>query len=183
MSRLPLIDPSTATGTAAELLTAVHQALGVTPNMVKAMAHSPATLKGYLELSGALSGGLLSPDIRERIALAVAELNECAYCLSAHTYVAGNVIGLSSEEIEAARRGVSVDPRTEAVLRLAVALVDGRGTLSDTELAAAREAGLTDGEITEVVGQVALNVLTNYFNKAVTVDIEWPLVTPYSRTA
>jgi len=41
---------------------------------------------------------------------------------------------------------------------------------------AARAAGLSDSEIAEVVGNVALNVLTNYFNKAADVDIDFPLV-------
>ena len=59
MTALPLIDPNAATEPAAGLLTAVRKSLGVTPNMTKAMANSPALLKGYLELSGALGTGVL----------------------------------------------------------------------------------------------------------------------------
>ncbi len=86
MSTLPLVDPATATGAAADLLAAVQRGLGVTPNMTKAMANSPALLKGYLEFSGALSTGVLDSATREQIALAVAQDNGCSYCLSAHYY-------------------------------------------------------------------------------------------------
>jgi hypothetical protein len=58
MSTLPQIDPATATGPAAEALAETRKALGSVPNMAKAMANSPALLKGWLALSGALGGGV-----------------------------------------------------------------------------------------------------------------------------
>ncbi|MGY5634281.1 hypothetical protein ACW7N6_38740 [Streptomyces sp. UC1A3] len=56
MSGLPLIQPENATGEAAALLEEVQQALGLTPNLAKAMANSPAALKGFLDLRRALRG-------------------------------------------------------------------------------------------------------------------------------
>jgi uncharacterized peroxidase-related enzyme len=176
MSRLPLIQPQTATGAAAELLAGVQKALGVTPNMTKAMANSPAVLKAYLDLSGALGSGKLSAGVRERIALVVAQENGCDYCLSAHTYIATNRAGLDHAEATRARHGQATDARAEAALRLASAVVRTHGGIDDTDLKAAREAGLSDGEIAEVIGHVALNVFTNYFNKAADTDIDWPVV-------
>jgi uncharacterized peroxidase-related enzyme len=176
MTGLPLIDPNQAQGTAADLLVAVQKALGVTPNMTKAMANSPAVLKGYVEFSGALAGGTLPAAVRERIALHVAQLNGCDYCLSAHTYIATNVAGLDEAEATAARHGKASDPTAAAALSLAEAVVRTRGAVADSDLAAARAAGLTDAEIAEVLGHVALNVFTNYFNKAAAVDIDWPAV-------
>ena len=35
----------------------------------------------------------------------------------------------------------------------------------------------TDGEIAEIIAHVALNVFTNYFNRAAQTDIDFPLVT------
>ncbi|WP_433234956.1 carboxymuconolactone decarboxylase family protein [Streptosporangium sp. CA-135522] len=87
MSRLPPIQPESATGAAADLLATMQKALGVTPNMTKAMANSPAVLKAYLDFSGALNSGSLPASTRERIALMVAQENGCDYCLSAHTYI------------------------------------------------------------------------------------------------
>ncbi|MEU9078684.1 carboxymuconolactone decarboxylase family protein [Kitasatospora sp. NPDC004745] len=180
MSRLPIIEPAHAQAPAAGLLAAVQKALGVTPNMTKVMANSPAVLKGYLEFSGALSGGALSAAVREGIALTVAQENACDYCLSAHTHIATNLAGLTPEEAGAARRAESADVRTRAALVLAATLVRTRGGLDDTDLKAAQDAGLTDAEVAEVIANVALNVFTNYFNKAADVDIDWPEVSHLS---
>ncbi|MFC9993525.1 carboxymuconolactone decarboxylase family protein [Nocardia sp. NPDC127526] len=176
MSRLPLIQPDTATGKAADLLAGVQKALGVTPNMTKAMVNSPAVLEAYLGFSGALGGGALSAPIRERIALLVAEENGCDYCLSAHSYIGANIAKLSAEEIEASRHGESADAKAAAALVFATALVRARGGVEEADIKSARAAGLSDGEITEVIANVALNVFTNYLNKAVETDIDWPVV-------
>ncbi|WP_433257554.1 carboxymuconolactone decarboxylase family protein [Streptosporangium sp. CA-135522] len=176
MSRLPLVQPDQATGKAADLLAGVQKALGVTPNMTKAMANSPAVLKAYLDFSGALNSGSLPASTRERIALVVAQENGCDYCLSAHTYIGTNLAGLTEQEAEAARRGTASEVKAQAALTLAVTLVRGRGEVTDADLKAARENGLTDGEIAEVVAHVALNVFTNYLNKTADTDIDWPVV-------
>ncbi|MFC4127474.1 carboxymuconolactone decarboxylase family protein [Nocardia rhizosphaerae] len=176
MSRLPLIQPDTATGKAADLLAGVQQALGVTPNMTKAMVNSPAVLEAYLGFSSALAGGALSAPARERIALLVAEENGCDYCLSAHSYIGATIAELDDAEIAEARHGRSADPMAAAVLAFATAVVRAKGGVDEAEVKAAQAAGLTDGEIAEVIANVALNVFTNYLNKAVDTDIDWPVV-------
>ncbi|MFF5979474.1 carboxymuconolactone decarboxylase family protein [Streptomyces olindensis] len=178
MSRMPLIDPATATGKAAEQLSATQRTMGATKNFARAMANSPSTLKGYLGLSTALREGVLPAGIRERIALAMAELNGCRYCLSAHTQLAPALAKLTEEEIEAARRGTSADPKAAAVLRLAVEIAENRGRVGDDVLADARTAGLTDEEVVEVIANVVQNIFTNYLNEALDVDVDFPLVTP-----
>ena len=52
-----------------------------------------------------------------------------------------------------------------------------RGDVRDQDLARVRTAGYTDGEIAEIIAHPALNVLTNYFNRAAQTDIDFPLVT------
>lgn len=179
MSALPVIDPDNAHPEAAAALSKAREAFGgVTPNLTRVMANSPATLHGYLELAGALDEGLLEPGVRERIALLVAEQNGCAYCLSAHSYVAERALGLPEEEIAAARRGESSDLRVRSLLRLASAINLGRGEVDDEVLDEARRAGVSDAEIAEVVGHVAANAFTNYFAKAARVEVDFPRVTP-----
>jgi uncharacterized peroxidase-related enzyme len=176
MSRLPLIQADTATGEAAELLAGVQKALGVTPNMTKAMANSPAVLKAYLGFSGALAAGVLPAHLRERLALLVAQENRCDYCLSAHTYLGEKRAKLDADQIAASRRGEAEEPTSAAALTFAKAVLHSKGGVEDADLKAAREAGLTDGEIAEVVATVALQVFTNYFNKTADTDIDWPVV-------
>lgn len=172
---LPLIEPEDTTGPAAELLAVAHKGLGVTPNLAKALANSPAALKGYLDLAGALRGGELPVGTGERIALLVAQECTCDYALSAHTFIGTRVAGLTEADVAAARRGRAVDATDAAALALAVALVRGRGVIADAELAAIRDSGLSDRQLAEVVAHIALNVFTTYFAEAARVAIDWPL--------
>lgn len=178
MTRIPL--PATiedAPEAARPLLDGVKATLGSVPNLFRITANSPAALRGYLDLSAALSKGALSPQTRERIALAVAEVNGCNYCLSAHSYLAKNLARLDDAEIAANRNGGSNDPKAEAAVRFAVALVNARGSVSEAEIGAVRLAGYTDAEIVEIVAHVALNTLTNYLNEALGTPIDFPVVT------
>jgi AhpD family alkylhydroperoxidase len=184
MSSLPAIDPTTAQPSAAAALERAKKAFGGSvPNLTRVMANSPVTLDGYLEFSKALSDGLLGPDVSERIALLVAEENGCGYCLSAHSYVAEHALHLSTDEIAGARVGESADPRIHAVLQLASAINSGRGDVPDDVMEAAREVGVSDSEIAEVIGHVAANAFSNYFAKMARIDIDFPLVTPRRATA
>jgi len=176
MSRLQTIDPAVAAGRAKELLDAVQASLGLTPNMTKAMANSSAVLEGYLGLSGPL-GKTLTPQLREQIALVVAEENGCGYCLSAHTALAG-LAGLSEADLHASREARSENRATDAALKFARAVNAKRGGVSNEDVALVRAAGFSDGEIAEIVGHVALNVFTNYFNKVAEPTIDFPVVEP-----
>lgn len=177
MSRIHQVNPQSATGRAKELLDAVQGKLGLVPNMTRAMANSPAVLDGYLSLSGSLSKGALSAKSREQIALAVAEANECEYCLAAHSAI-GKMVGLSVDQILDSRRGTAVDPKTDAIIQFARQVVDERGLVSDANIAQVRAAGLDDGAIAEIVANVALNIFTNYFNHVADTEIDFPKAAP-----
>jgi uncharacterized peroxidase-related enzyme len=173
MQRLNPVDPQTASGKAKELLDTVQKTLGLTPNMMRAMANSPAVLEAYLNFSGALSKGKLSARLREQIALVVGEANICEYCLSAHTAI-GKMVGLSEDEISASRQAKAGDPKSEAALNVALRIIISRGELNDADLNLARQAGLDDGEIAEIIANVALNIFTNYFNHIAQPVIDFP---------
>jgi uncharacterized peroxidase-related enzyme len=177
MSRITAINPVQATGKAKQLLDAVQSKLGLTPNLTRALANSPAALEAYLNFSGALASGALHASVREQIALAVAEMNLCAYCLSAHTAI-GAMVGLKPEVITGARSASAADPKTDAILKLARAIVVQRGEISEGDFDSARQAAITDGEVAEVVANVALNIFTNYFNHVAQTDIDFPKVEP-----
>lgn len=156
-------------------LAAVKKQIGVVPNMFRTIALSPAALEGYLGLNGALSKGSLDAPTRERIALAVAEINACGYCLAAHSYLGKNVAKLSESEIDANRRGRSNEPKADAAVRFAASIVTARGHIGDADLSAVRAAGFSDAEIVEIVLHVALNTLTNYVNEVAKTDVDFPV--------
>ena len=157
------------------LLQQVKSSIGSVPNLFRLVSASPAALGGYLALSGALAGGRLDPATRERIALAIAQFNGCGYCLSAHTYLAGAVAGLSPEEIADNRLGRSGDAKADAAVVFALKVAENRGRVADADLAAVRAAGHDDGLIVEIVQHVALNIWTNYMNELAQTEIDFPL--------
>jgi uncharacterized peroxidase-related enzyme len=173
MSRIHPINQETADPKALEITAAVKKALGIVPNMVAAMAQSPAVASAWVSFNQALSQGALSAKSRERLALAVAEENACDYCLAAHTYLGGKA-GLSEQEILDNRRGTSDEPKVAAALGFARKLVHTRGQVSDEDVAVLREHGFTEGEIAEIIANVALNIFTNYFNIAAGTEIDFP---------
>jgi uncharacterized peroxidase-related enzyme len=175
MSRISIPASIEESAAAAQpLLRAVKAQLGVVPNLFRLVGNSPAALEGYLGLSTALGKGALEAPTRERIALAVAEVNGCDYCLSAHSYLGKNLAKLSEAEIDANRGGGSTDPKADAAVRFAVNVVNSRGHASEDDLKAVREAGYTDAQIVEIVLHVALNTLTNYINEVAKTDIDFP---------
>jgi uncharacterized peroxidase-related enzyme len=175
MARLSTIHPDAATGKQRELLDAVRTQLGWVPNMMGTMAQSPAVLEGYLALSRALAGGMLDARVRQQLALATAQANECTYCLSAHTAI-GKQVGLAPAEIAAAREASATNPRTDAALKFARRVVERRGDIGNSDVTAIRRAGFTEEEVAEIIAHVALNIFTNYFNKAAEVEVDFPKV-------
>ena len=176
MSRLNIPSVDNAPDASKPLFAAVKKQLGVVPNLMKMVGHSPAALEGYLSLNGALAKGKLDVKLRESIALAVAEYNGCDYCLSAHDYLGRNVAKLNDAEIDSAREGRSSDSRTHAALRFARSVAESRGRVSDAEIATLRNAGFDEAGVIEIVVNVALNVLTNYVNNVAQTDIDFPRV-------
>ena len=177
MSRLPLVDPAQALGKTLDLFAAVKAQMGRVPNLMKAMANSPAVLEGYLGFSGALAHGTLDPKLREQIDIATAESNGCGYCLAAHSLL-GKLAGLDEDERLANRRGHSHDARADAALKFAGTLIERRGGVIEADLEEVKAAGFGDREVAEIIAHVALNVLTNYFNNAVETPIDFPAVGP-----
>lgn len=147
----------------------------MTPNMMKTMANSAAVLDGYLGLTEALSHGSLPPKLREQIALVIAEENSCGYCRAAHSAI-GRMVGLSSEAINDARYGTSLEAKAQAALQFARIVTQKKGRVSDADLADVRRAGYDDADVSEIIANVALNVFTNYFNEAANTEVDFPKV-------
>ena len=173
MARVQVINPETASGETKTLLDAVQAKLGATPNFIRVLANSPKALEGFLGLYGALGSAQVDKPTQERIALVVAEGNGCQYCVSAHTAI-GRHAGLSNEEMALNRRGSSGNVKAAATVALAKALNDNLGEITTAEFGAARNAGLSDREIVEVIAVVALNIFTNVLGKATRVEIDFP---------
>lgn len=177
MSRIPT--PATieaAPATTHATLNGVKASLGVAPNLYRLTANSPAALEGFVALGGALGKGALDAKTRERIALAVANVNGCDYCNSAHSYISSKLLKQGDDEIAANRAGKSLDAKADAAVAFSAKVVAERGHISEADLAAVKAAGYTDAQLVEIVAHVALNTLTNYLNNVFDTDIDFPRI-------
>ena len=165
--------PETAPQDSQPLLAALRKALGKVPNLYATIAHSPAALRGILALEDALAKGALAAREAELVKLHASELNGCGYCLSAHTLLAARA-GLSPDEISAARAGQARTAREAAILGLVRRIVRTGGSGAGGELAVAREAGLTDAEIVEIVAHVASKAFSNALAILARTEIDFP---------
>ena len=175
MPRIPALTDDAASPAAAEIFGAIRAKIGMVPNLYRTTAHEPAVLSALLGLGDALGKGTFSPKTREAIALAVAGTNDCDYCASAHSAIAGGM-KVGAEEVAANLRGRSADAKTAAILAFAIAVVEKKGKVSDGDLNLARAAGLSDGEIVETVAGVVQNIFTNYLNHVFGTEIDFPEV-------
>jgi len=174
MNRIDQLDPVHATGKTKQLFDVAQSKFGAVPNLIRVLGNSPAALAALLNFGDALAGGSLNAKVREQVALTVAESNMCGYCLSAHTFI-GSKIGLAEDEISNARHAHATVEKTDAILKLARAIVVQRGEVSDGDLKQARAAGLTDGDIVETIANVVLNIFTNYVNHVARTVVDFPV--------
>ena len=172
MTRLMLIDPETSAGDAKKLFDSVQANSGRVTNMMRAMANSPVVLEIYLSVNAILTRGRLSPELRELLAVTVAQGNQCQYCLSAHT-ARGKKLGLDDQTLATAQLSCADDPKTEAALKFARALIDQRGELDEEALNHVRSAGYTDGDIAEIIAVTTFNIFPNYFNKVADTELDF----------
>jgi uncharacterized peroxidase-related enzyme len=175
MSRLAIPARDDVPEASKPILDAVHKQLGVVPNMFRLIASSPAVLQGFATNNGALTK-TLDVKTRERIALAVAQVNGCDYCLSAHSYLGLNLAKISPEEVALNRKGESGDAKADAAVRFAAKVVRERGHVSDADVQAVRSAGFRDSQIVEIVAVVAENIFTNLLNVVADTDIDFPVI-------
>lgn len=175
MSRLTMQTTQEATGSNKKIFDQIEKAFGKVPNMFLTIGNSPAALESMWSSFAALSKGKLGPKLGEKIAVLIADINRCEYCLAAHT-VLGQKAGLTASEMAAAQGGEASDSRTQAALNFAARLVKARGQVSKDDVAAVKAAGFSDEEVAEILAHVALNTFTNYTNVAFDVPVDFPSV-------
>lgn len=174
-TRIQTLNPETTTGKSKELFDAVNKKLGFIPNLIKVFGNSPATLQSYLSLGELTASGNFSNKFREQLALAIAEENSCNYCLSAHTAI-GKMNGLSDEQTEQNRQGLSDDAKVQAALKFAQNVTRNRGQVNTEAINEFKAAGYNDSDVLEIILNVVSNTLTNYVNHIAQTEVDFPSV-------
>lgn len=173
MPRLNIPDRDDVPEAAREMLNAVHDRLGVVPNVFRLLGSSPAVLKGFTALNDGLVQ-VLDAKLCERISLAIAEVNRSDYCLSLHHYFALNIARMFPEEIDLARKGGASNPKASVAVNFAVKVAKEGGNVADVDIAEIRRAGFSDAEVVAMIAVIAVNVLTNLLNKVAQTEIDFP---------
>lgn len=174
MPRLNVVSPAQASGSVQESYAAVTKKMGKVINIFQGMGNSSAALNAYLAMSEALAEGELSPDERELIYLAVSENNGCHYCVSAHTMVAMQQLGISEDNVLKARQFEAANAKHAALLKFIGRVIATKGFVSDDELSVVQEAGYSDGQIAEAVAYIGLATYSNLFNHVHDTPLDFP---------
>ncbi len=173
MPRLNVVEHESANGAVKETMDAVAAKMGGVPNIFKGMGNSNAALTAYLSMSEALSKGLLSPEDREIVYLAVSEFNGCHYCVSAHTKISKGV-GLADEQIISARKFESENDAHAKLLGFVKRVIETKGFVEDADIESVKAAGYDDGQIAEAVGYIGLATYSNLFNHVFDTPLDFP---------
>ena len=147
------------------------------PGLLNVLAQSPAALAGYLGLQRGLAQGQLTEAERSLIGLMVAQRSGSAYWLSVQSRSAEKA-GVTRDQIRAAREGCADSDRLTALLFLAGRLVINRGELAEADVAAVRQGGLSDAEITEVILHAGLNLAAAAIGHAAALELDFPPAPP-----
>jgi alkylhydroperoxidase family enzyme len=177
MSRFPIHDELTAPEASLPVLKGALSSAGQLPNVLGVLAGSPAVLRGYARFRAELRHGTLTHGTLERIALAVAERYGSKPGLALHGRVARQA-GLGIDEVAAARRWESSDPREAALLRYRRPLAERPGEAPAHLHEEAREAGWTDAQLLEAIAALALETFTATVNVAGEIPVDGSFEAP-----
>lgn len=165
MSQFTLHTPESAPEAARETLTKVQKHYGFLPNLLAGLAEAPAALHSYLALSEQFGKTSLSAPEQQVVLLATSVLNECQFCVAAHSTIARNVAKLDEASIQALRNGNDLpDARLNALARFTRTVVRERGWVNGAALDAFLAAGFSKAQVLEVVLGVTTKTLSNYAN-------------------
>ncbi|MCE2982882.1 MAG: carboxymuconolactone decarboxylase family protein [Parachlamydia sp.] len=173
MARINPVPAEKATGELQDIYQNLENKMGRVLNVFSTMAHSPAVLKGFLNLSESANQTSLTPQLKEEIALVVAQTNNCRYCLSAHSQLAKGA-GILQDDILQARLGQSKDQKTQSILAFSKKVVEKRANVSDQDVQELKNAGVSEQEMVEIILLIVVNLFTNYFNIITDPEVDFP---------
>lgn len=154
----------------------LEKAIGFVPNLFATYAYSDNALENYLTFSNAPSS--LKAKEKEVVNLAVSEVNNCIYCLSAHTAI-GKMNGFTDDQILELRAGeASFDNKLNALARLARNITENRGATDQVVLEQFFEAGWTNENLIDTISLVGDKTISNYLHKTTQVPVDFPVAQP-----
>lgn len=151
----------------------LEKSIGFVPNLFATFAHSETALENYLSYSKAKTS--LSAKEKEVVNLAVSQVNECAYCLAAHTTIAG-MNGFDSDQIlELRTGGASFNEKLNALAGLAKNITENRGRASQEKIKAFYAVGYDQGNLIDTIALIGDKTIMNYLHNTTQVAVDFPV--------
>jgi AhpD family alkylhydroperoxidase len=148
------------------------KAIGTVPNLFATYAHSENALGTYLAFSNAKTS--LRAKEKEAVNLIVSQVNDCDYCLAAHTAIS-KMQGFTDEQILEIRRGeVSFDSKLDALVKLAKSITENKGHAAPELVDNFFAAGYNEGSLVDVVMVVGDKTITNYLYALTGIPVDFP---------
>lgn len=148
------------------------KALGFIPNLYAYYAKSEHALGEYLQFQNRKSS--LSKKEKEVINLVVSEYNDCYYCQSAHTVIAG-LNGLDEDQILSIRQAnASFDKSLNALAKTTLAIISNRGKISEADKDFFFEAGYNEENLIDLVMNIGEKTISNYIHNIAQFEIDFP---------
>lgn len=151
--------------------------IGRVPNLYATIGYSGPALEAHLTNSATLGKGAFNTREREAIFLAVSEVNQCWYCLAAHTAIA-KMNKFNENETLLLRAGTHPDPKFAGITQLAADITRTNGAPSQDSLEAFFALGYDEGALIDLIGLVTEISFSNYTHKITQVPIDFPEVGP-----
>ena len=147
--------------------------LSFIPNLYATFAHSETALATYLALQNAKSS--LSARDREVINLVVSQVNNCQYCLAAHTAL-GKMVGFTSEQIMELRKGMaSFNAKQDVLAKLVKSISVERGNPSPELVQTFFDAGWTEANLIDTIIVIGDKIISNYLHSTTKIPVDFPL--------
>ncbi|MCX6221397.1 MAG: carboxymuconolactone decarboxylase family protein [Bacteroidia bacterium] len=157
-----------------EILENTQKGMGFVPNMYQKMAGNTALLDAYTYSykSFRASSGF-NPVEQEVVFLTVAYLNNCEYCMAAHSFVGDMMSKVPLEVTNAIREGKQIpDTKLAALSKLTRSLTANRGIVSQDEIDEFLAAGYSESHVLGVIAGIGVKTLSNYSNHVTSPEVD-----------
>lgn len=146
--------------------------LGFVPNIYATYALSSNALGRVLTFANGKT--TLSNKEKEVVNLAVSQVNECNYCLAAHTAI-GKMNGFTDDQILEIRTGrATFDVKFDALAQVAREIAQHHGNVREATLENFFAAGYSQENLVDTIVAVGEKAITNYLWHITQIPIDFP---------
>ncbi len=152
----------------------MQNAFGMVPNLYATFALNETALADYLALQNRKN--TLSAKEREIINLVVSQVNDCKYCVPAHTAVS-KMYGFTDDEILEIRRAqISFNSKYDALAKFVKETAVNRGRPSANTSESLFNAGYSKANVIDIMIIIGDKIISNYLHNFTQIPVDWPEV-------